>query len=79
MPDGFVLVNNVRNLLRDRGYKFRGPSKSQRTNLWTHPTTQHAVNLPNTDQMAIAEARIILGFAGMTPDEIERFFGHCRS
>lgn len=79
MPDGFILVNNVRNLLRERGYKFRCLSKSKRTNLWTHPTTQHAANLPNSDQMAIAEARAILGFAGMNAEEIERFFGHCRS
>lgn len=80
MPaDGWISVENVRNLIRERGYKYRGAAKSLRTHLWRHPQTLHAINLPNRDQMAVAEVRIILRYAGMTDEEIERFVGNCRS
>ena len=77
--DGFIAVDQLRTLLRNRGYKFRRDSRSGRTALWSHPTTQHRVNVPKSDLIPVSEVRVMLGQAGMSKDEIERFFGECRS
>jgi hypothetical protein len=71
--DGHITTEQLVNLLRNRGYRFRGERKS--TKLWSHPQTTHAVNVPLAKRVAIAEARIIFRQMGMKPEEIEDFLG----
>jgi hypothetical protein len=71
--DGYIKTEHYTNLLRERGYKFRGERET--TKLWSHPQTTHAVNVPMGKTVAIAEVRVVLQQMGLKQHEIETIIG----